>query len=77
MIKLLLASVLLLQAVSASAEGKITYVGDGRYVCQGSDCDEFNRQQNFRNKISETRERLDRENRDYQEEVIRELKKRT
>lgn len=54
---------------------EIGYVGGGRYICQGSGCDKFDRQQEERNRISEANERYHRENRQDNQRIIDELKK--
>lgn len=71
--KILLAALIL---VSLQIEAKeITYVGDGRYTCRGSNCEEFNREQKQRNYDQEIRERYRREEHDENQNIENELRR--
>jgi hypothetical protein len=52
---------------------EITYVGDGRYTCRGSDCADFNREQKQYNQRQESQERYHREEREQNNAIIDEL----
>lgn len=73
-LKLAVAATCGLMALKANAEKDVTYVGGGRYVCQGSDCKKFDREQSRLNYLQEERERYRREERREARETIDAIK---
>lgn len=63
-----------LMAFNAEARKDVQYVGDGRYTCRGSDCDNFDRDQADRNRDREDRERYRREERQESRDTIDAIK---
>ena len=73
---------LLLSApVWGKSEKKITYVGDGRYVCSGSRCDEFDaRERKYQDKHDRERRQNDQDDereRRYREHESGDYRKRS
>lgn len=74
-LKFLVAMALVITSTIAEAQKDVKYVGDGRYVCQGSDCKDFDRRQEERNQDREDRERYHREDRQDSRAIVDELKR--
>jgi hypothetical protein len=60
---------------TAHAKKDVKYVGGGRYVCQGSDCEEFDRKQARENQRQDDAERRHRESRQDTRDLIDALEK--
>jgi len=69
---ILLLSILATLQVQAK---EITYVGDGRYTCKGSDCGDFNREQKQYNTRREDLERYRRQEREESQNIEDELRR--
>jgi hypothetical protein len=74
LIKVIAVIGLTLSFQAQAKEKTVTYVGDGRYTCQGNGCDSFNREQKQINQERDSRERYYREEREQNNAIINELK---